>query len=139
MKIDIPSASDLDAAAGRFIEAIGSQPRVIAFYGPMGAGKTSFIAALCRQLGIDDTANSPSFAIVNEYALPDRLPLYHFDFYRIKDAAEAVDLGAEEYFYSGYTCLIEWPERVASLLPQDTLIVNIEVLADSSRVLNFEL
>ncbi len=138
MKIEIPSAADLDTAADRFVSAVGENPGTVAFHAPMGAGKTSFIAALCRRLGISDTANSPSFAIVNEYARPDGSPLYHFDFYRIKDASEARDLGAEEYFYSGDTCLIEWPERVGDLLPDDTLVVEIEVAADGKRTLIFE-
>lgn len=100
---------------------------VVAFHGEMGAGKTTFISALCRLWGVSDAVASPSFAIVNEYRQGDGSPLYHFDFYRLSKLQEAIDLGAEEYFWSGRTCLVEWPDLVADLLPEElTLHVNIE-------------
>lgn len=109
--------------------------RVVAFYAKMGVGKTTFIKELCHALQVVDTINSPTFAIVNEYNTVTNDTLYHFDFYRIKDIHEAVDFGAEEYFYSGNICLIEWPELVEPLLPDDCLIVEIKLLANDEREL----
>lgn len=108
---------------------------VFAFTGEMGAGKTTFIKELCRQLGVvEDETNSPSFAIINEYRSATTAELmYHFDCYRLEDAREAEDIGAEDYFDSGALCFIEWPERIASLLPDDTVQVNIRVNDDESR------
>ena len=98
-----------------------------------GAGKTTFIKAVCEALGVEDTVASPTFAIVNEYADADGEPVYHFDFYRIKNLGEAYDIGSEEYFYSGSPCFIEWPELVEPLLPEETVAVRIEVHDDQSR------
>jgi len=109
---------------------------VFAFYGPMGAGKTTFINALCRQLGVEsDPTSSPSFAIINEYRSDTTAELiYHFDCYRLEKEEEAVDLGVEDYFDSGALCLIEWPERIEDLLPDDTVVVEISVDSqDDSR------
>lgn len=122
----------LPAAAKTFLEAVGNH-RVIAFYGGMGAGKTTFIAALCRELGVTEPVTSPTFAIVNEYAVSDKSSIYHFDFYRIKRLEEAYDIGFEDYLYSGHLCLIEWPELIEELLPDDTLRVHITVADDGSR------
>lgn len=108
--------------------------RVFAFNGKMGAGKTTFIKAVCEALGVDDAVTSPTFAIVNEYADRQGSPIYHFDFYRIKTLREACDMGCEEYFYSGFPCFIEWPELVEDMLPEDTVCVDIEVQEDGSRV-----
>lgn len=136
MEIKIPSLSALPDAARAFIEAIGER-RVFAFVAPMGAGKTTLIAEICRQLGVEETANSPSFSIINEYEDAGGEKIYHFDFYRFESPAEAEEIGAEDYFYSGALCLIEWPERVEPLLPEDTVVVRIEVADDGSRVIRF--
>lgn len=127
MKIQIHNIAELPEAADRFINALGNR-RVVAFHGGMGAGKTTFISALCRRLGVADTAASPSFAIINEYVADTSGDLiYHFDFYRFDSPEEALEIGAEDYFYSGNLCLIEWPERVDALLPPDCVDVTIEV------------
>lgn len=124
--ITIPAEADLDAAAKEFV-ALMDDRTVIAFKGAMGAGKTTFINALCRALGVaPDEVSSPSFAIVNEYRSDTTAELiYHFDLYRLEDEDEALDLGIEDYFDSGALCLLEWPERIADLLPDDTLVVDI--------------
>ncbi len=103
----------------------------------MGAGKTTFIKAVCEELGVDDTITSPTFAIVNEYEAANGRPIYHFDFYRIKKVSEAYDIGCEEYFYSGHPCFIEWPELIEEVLPEDTIDVTIEALPDGERRLVF--
>ena len=131
----------LREAARQFINANALQEKglVIAFYGKMGAGKTTFIKALCEELGVEDVITSPTFAIVNEYSLPlgGRLEgaLYHFDFYRIKKIEEVYDMGYEDYFYSGNLCLIEWPELIEELLPENALRVTIEEQPDGSRII----
>ena len=133
----------LREAARQFINANALQEKglVIAFYGKMGAGKTTFIKALCEELGVEDVITSPTFAIVNEYSLPlgGRLEgaLYHFDFYRIKKIEEVYDMGYEDYFYSGNLCLIEWPELIEELLPEDALRVTIEEQPDGSRTITW--
>ncbi len=111
--------------------------RVYAFYGKMGAGKTTFIKQLCEEMGTADVVNSPTFAIVNVYDVenPYQGEVYHFDCYRLKDIREAVDFGAEEYLYSGNYCFIEWPEMIDRLLPEDTVEVHIEVQANGDRLL----
>lgn len=122
-------------AAREFIRAMGDHT-VIAFYGKMGAGKTTFIKAVCAALGIEDTVNSPTFSLVNEYRSDTTGELvYHFDFYRIKSVEEAYDMGYEDYFYSGAVCLIEWPELIEDLLPGDALRVDIEEQPDGTRLL----
>ena len=132
MEIKIENIEDIASAARKFIDEMGENS-VFAFYGKMGAGKTTFIKAICEALGVKDVVTSPTFALVNEYADAEGQPVYHFDFYRIKNLREAYDMGCEEYFYSGYPCFIEWPELVEELLPDDTVKVNIEVLEDESR------
>ena len=122
----------LAEVADDLIREFGDQ-RVFALYGAMGAGKTTFIQAVCRQLGSDDTVTSPTFAIVNEYALNGGSSVYHFDFYRIRDLEEAFDLGYEDYFYGGSYCLIEWPERIEALLPEKYVRVEILVEPDDTR------
>lgn len=114
--------------------------RVYAFYGQMGAGKTTFITQLCHDMGTTDVVNSPTFAIVNVYDAqePHKGEVYHFDCYRLKDIREALDLGAEEYFYSGNYCFIEWPEMIEPLLPEDTVRIHIDVLANGERQLSIE-
>jgi tRNA threonylcarbamoyladenosine biosynthesis protein TsaE len=106
---------------------------VFAFYGSMGAGKTTFIKAVCEILGVKDTVNSPTFSIINEYEAADGRVLYHFDCYRINKLQEAIDLGAEDYFYSGKICFIEWPEKIEALLPDSTVKVNIQEIENGIR------
>lgn len=132
--IRIENIGELDRAAQEFIEQIGDYS-VIAFYGAMGAGKTTFIKALCKCLGILDNVNSPTFNIINEYRTAQGESVFHFDFYRIERPAEALDVGFEEYAYSGNLCLIEWPENIEQILPLDTLKVQISVKEDDSRIL----
>ncbi|MCQ2073809.1 MAG: tRNA (adenosine(37)-N6)-threonylcarbamoyltransferase complex ATPase subunit type 1 TsaE [Bacteroidaceae bacterium] len=137
MTITVKSIGDIDDAAREFARGMGDNT-VFAFYGAMGAGKTTFIKALCRILGVEDEVNSPTFAIVNEYRSATTAELiYHFDFYRIKKIEEVYDMGYEDYFYSGAICLIEWPELAESVLPEDTVRVRIEVKDDGSRELIF--
>ena len=134
MEITIENTEGLAAAARQFVEAMGER-RIFAFYGKMGAGKTTFIKAICEALGVEDVVTSPTFAIVNEYGADGAFDrVYHFDFYRIKNLREAYDIGCEEYFYSGYPCFIEWPELVEELLPENTVNVSIEVRDDESRL-----
>lgn len=137
MEIRIDSLDNIREAARRFVNAIGDST-VIAFYGKMGAGKTTFIKAVCEELGVDDVITSPTFAIVNEYRSDATGELiYHFDFYRIKKLDEVYDMGCEDYFYSGALCLIEWPELVEELLPGDALKVTIAEQGDGGRTVTF--
>ena len=135
MEIKIQNLDTIREAAHEFIRLIGER-RVIAFYGKMGSGKTTFIKALCEELGVNDVITSPTFAIVNEYTANEE-SIYHFDFYRIKKLEEVYDMGFEEYFYSGNYCFIEWPELVEPLLPEDTLRVCISEQPDGSRTVSF--
>ncbi len=132
MEIKIENIEHLASAARKFVDEMGEN-RVFAFYGKMGAGKTTFIKAICEAMGVKDVVASPTFAIVNEYADAEGQPVYHFDFYRIKNLREAYDIGCEEYFYSGYPCFIEWPEMVEELLPEDVVSVRIEVSENEER------
>lgn len=137
MKIEINSIDNIDAAAQRFVAAMGGS-RIFAFYGGMGAGKTTFIKAVCEQLGVEDVITSPTFAIVNEYTVASTgATVYHFDLYRIKKTDELYDMGCEEYFYSGALCFIEWPEMAEELLPENTVKVSMEQHEDGSRTLSF--
>jgi tRNA threonylcarbamoyladenosine biosynthesis protein TsaE len=112
--------------------------KVFAIYGKMGAGKTTFIKAVCQTLGVEDVINSPTFAIVNEYIDGQGQPIYHFDFYRIKTPQEVLDIGYEDYVYSGHVCFMEWPELVENLLPDDVVKVTIEENEDGSRTVRTE-
>ena len=132
MKIKIDSLENIHEAAREFIENMGGS-NVFAFYGKMGAGKTTFIKAICEEQGVDDVITSPTFAIVNEYTDIDGDPIYHFDFYRIKKLEEVYDMGYEDYFDSGYLCLLEWPELIEELLPEDAVKVTITELEDGPR------
>ncbi len=135
-RIVFRSLREIDRAAANFLELVGSH-KVIALYGSMGAGKTTFTKALCKVLGVVDGVNSPTFSIINEYLKADGSPVYHFDFYRIDKLSEAFDIGFEEYVYSGELCIIEWPEKIEQILPDDTLKVQISVLDDESREITF--
>lgn len=130
--ISIKSTKELKAAASQFVKFIGDR-KVFAFYGGMGAGKTTFIKAICEELGVDENITSPTFALVNEYNANSGKLIYHFDCYRLKDVREAYDFGAEEYFYSGNLCFVEWPEIIEQLLPDNAVEVKINVLPDESR------
>lgn len=133
--ITLKSIEEIGNAAAQFIEMMGDDT-VFAFFGKMGAGKTTFIKELCRQLGIEDEVNSPTFAIVNEYRSETTAELvYHFDFYRIKKLEEVYDLGYEDYFYSGALCFIEWPELIEEVLPEDARRVTITENPDGSRTI----
>ena len=132
MKEIICKLDVLAAAAAEFLEAVGDE-RLIAFQGHLGAGKTTFIKALCDALGVEDNVCSPTFTIVNEYRAASGEPVYHFDFYRVDSLKEASDLGLEEYFYSGCFCFMEWPEKVAELLPEETVEVRIEPVDSVTR------
>lgn len=136
-EIEIRNTSDLDRAAKEFLEQIGDN-RLIAFFAPMGAGKTTFTTAICKALGVTDPVGSPTFAIVNEYEKADGEPMYHFDFYRINKLSEAIDIGLYDYLDSGFLCLMEWPENIEELLPEETLRVTIKVNPDLSRTLTWE-
>ena len=147
MTIHIATPDQLAQAARQFIDSLG-QRRIVAFHAPMGAGKTTFISAIVRQLGVEEPATSPTFAIVNEYhangnsqlsTLNPQLstPLYHLDLYRLRTLEEAVDIGLEDYLYSGAYCFIEWPDLAEPLLPDDTCHVNITVNPDGSRDIEF--
>lgn len=136
MKIEIASLHDINSAAKTFVKNIGDRT-IFAFYGKMGAGKTTFIKAVCEQLGVEDVITSPTFAIVNEYH-SDTLnqPIYHFDFYRIKKTEEVYDLGYEEYLYSGALCFIEWPELIDDLLPENAVKVSINCDEEGHRTID---
>ncbi len=136
-EVIIRDTADLDRAAAEFLEKIGDNT-LVAFFAPMGAGKTTFTTALCKALGVTDPVGSPTFAIVNEYLRADGDYMYHFDFYRINKLSEAVEIGLDDYLYSGCLCIMEWPENVEELLPEDTLRVNITVNPDLSRTLTWE-
>lgn len=135
-EILIRDVNDLDRAAGEFLDRIGDN-RLIAFYAPMGAGKTTFTTALCHALGVKDAVCSPTFTIVNEYLDGNGEPIYHFDFYRITKPSEAMDIGLYDYLDSGSLCLMEWPENIEELLPEETLKVSIKVNDDLSRTLSW--
>lgn len=138
MELLIQDLEGLRPAAREFIQAMNGRT-VFAFFGKMGAGKTTFTKAICEELGVSDVVNSPTFSIVNEYhADTTGEPIYHFDFYRIKKLEEAYDMGAEDYFYSGHLCLIEWPELIEDLLPEDTVRVCIEEMEDGRRKVCFD-
>ena len=137
-ELSIESLDRIDAVACEFLQEIGER-RILAFYAPMGAGKTTFISAVCRVLGIrDDAVSSPTFAIVNEYRTREGEPVFHFDFYRINKLEEALDIGFYDYIDSGCLCLMEWPENIEALLPEETLRVSISVTPDGSRMLSWE-
>lgn len=128
---------NLPQSASEFLHITGGKG-IYAFVAEMGAGKTTFISELCRQLGADDDFGSPTFSILNEYEDDKGNPIYHFDFYRLQSPREALDIGIEDYFYSGALCLIEWPEKIGNLLPEEAIIVDIKVNPDNSRTLSID-
>ena len=135
MEITIKSLDAIHEAAKEFVKGMGDG-KVFAFYGKMGAGKTTFIKALCEVLGVEDVITSPTFAIINEYTDGNGDPIYHFDFYRIKKLEEVYDMGYEDYFYSGNLCLLEWPELIEEILPENVIKVTIEEQPDGTRKLS---
>lgn len=135
MEITIKSLDTIHEAAKEFVKEM-SEGKVFAFYGKMGAGKTTFIKALCEVLGVEDVITSPTFAIINEYTDGKGDPIYHFDFYRIKKLEEVYDMGYEDYFYSGNLCLLEWPELIEDILPENVIKVTIEEQPDGTRKLS---
>lgn len=135
MDIEVNNLSDLPNVARQLLDFAGNE-KVFIFEGEMGAGKTTFIKNFCSYLGVKDVVSSPTYSIVNEYVGANGA-VYHFDFYRIKDIHEAYDLGYEEYFYGGGICLIEWPERVEALLPENYIKVGISVVDENRRLFSF--
>lgn len=138
--IEVASLDDLQHAAQEFVKIMGDYT-IFAFNGEMGAGKTTFINALASALGVgEDTTNSPSFSLINEYRSDTTAELiYHFDCYRLESVDEALEIGVEDYFDSGAVCLIEWPERISDLLPDDTVTVDITVNEDGTRTLRIQI
>lgn len=137
MEIKIKNLETIHESAKEFIKNIGDK-KVFAFYGKMGAGKTTFTKAICEVLGVKDVITSPTFAIVNEYTDGNGNPIYHFDFYRIKKLEEVYDMGYEDYFYSGNLCLLEWPELIEEILPENAIKIKIEEQQDGSRLVTLE-
>lgn len=135
MNLEVNSLTELNSVAEALFN-FAEEEKVFIFEGEMGAGKTTFIKALCKHLGVEDVVSSPTFSLVNEYAAGSST-IYHFDFYRIRDIREAYDIGYEEYFYSGHICLIEWPERVEEILPDRYIKVGIQVLSPDKRAFTF--
>ena len=136
-EIIIKDIADLNRAAAEFLEQIAGNT-LVAFFAPMGSGKTTFTTAICKALGVTDPVGSPTFAIVNEYMCADGDPMYHFDFYRINKPQEAIEIGLYDYLDSGCLCIMEWPENIEELLPEETLMVSINVNPDQSRTITWE-
>ena len=136
-KIKIDSIENIDFAAAELLKEFDGQ-RIFAFFGEMGAGKTTFIQALCRELDVIEVVNSPTFTIVNEYHTENRNLIYHFDFFRIKKIEEVYDFGYEDYFYSGNYCFIEWPELITGILPDNAVLIKITINQGGTRILEIE-
>lgn len=138
IEFTVHSLEDIDKTAEEFLSAIGDN-KIFAFNGKMGAGKTTFIKALCKALGVCDNVCSPTFAIVNVYGQEGENEIYHFDFYRLTDALQALDIGTEEYFYSGNYCFMEWAENIGNLIPDNCVYVDIEETKDGERKIKLNL
>ena len=136
MQISVKSLSELTEAAKQIMEAAGEE-KIFTFYGDMGAGKTTLINHLCKHLGVEEHTSSPTFSIVNEYKGAHNT-IYHFDFYRIKNESEAFDLGYEDYFYSGQYCMIEWPEKIADLIPYHHVRIKIYPVTETERLIDIQ-
>jgi tRNA threonylcarbamoyladenosine biosynthesis protein TsaE len=136
MDLPVKNINGLKDAAKQLIE-FGDKEKIFLFYGDMGAGKTTLIKLLCECLGVRESVTSPTFSIVNEYEA-EGIKVFHFDFYRLKNQSEALDMGYEEYFYSGNYCFIEWPEKIADLLPPHYIRINIQVLDSNERLLTYD-
>lgn len=134
MEWTINHLNELSKVAAEFLEYVGEKT-IFALYGPMGVGKTTFVKAIAECLGVEDDVSSPTFAIINEYVTEKGDAIYHFDFYRVNNITEAMDFGYEEYFFSGNKCFIEWPEKIAELLPEDIVNCYFSENPDGSRVL----
>lgn len=134
-KYTAQSETDLVSIAEKLLQNFGPK-KVILFYGEMGVGKTTLIKILCKQLGVDEPTNSPTFSIVNEYLSNQNKTIYHFDFYRIEKEEEVFDMGYEDYFYNDAFCFIEWPEMIPNLLPPDAVKVSIMLDADNNRIIS---
>ncbi len=132
------SLGDMDVAADFFLRSIGTK-KVIAFYGEMGAGKTTFIHEVCRKMKVEGNLSSPTFSIINEYLLQNGAIIFHLDLYRIKNLQEAIDAGVEECLYSGKICFVEWPSKALQLMPSDTLYCTLSSLSDNTRKLQINL
>jgi len=132
----LKSLSDLNVVASKFLRLMRDK-KVFAFFGPMGVGKTTFIKALCNEMGVVEIVTSPTFALINEYQTGSGDVIYHFDFYRINKIEEVYDFGYEDYFYSGNYCFIEWPDKVAEILPENVVFVQMVENEDGSRTINF--
>ena len=137
MNFVLKDISDIDTAAKIFTEKFGNK-KIFAFYGEMGAGKTTFIKSICKSMGVTGAITSPTFSLVNEYKTDSGLLIYHFDFYRIKNIEEAYDFGYEDYFYSGNICFIEWPELIESLLPEDVVEVRFTIDENEQRLISIK-
>ena len=133
MKIVVNCVSELERASTSLLELINDN-NIICFYGAMGVGKTTFIKEICKKLGVEDVVSSPTFSIINEYLTDNNESVYHFDFYRIEKEEEAFDMGYEEYFYQGNLCLIEWPEKISSIIPENIMKVQI-TRSDEQRII----
>ncbi len=134
-QITVSNLDGIAAAAKQFVALMGTN-KVFALFGPMGVGKTTFVRAVCQELGVQDTVTSPTFAIVNEYRTATARSVYHFDFYRIRKVEEVYDMGYEDYFYSGSVCFLEWPELVEELLPEDVVRVTLSEAEDGVRTIS---
>ena len=134
LEIIVNDISELTKAANALLKAY-TEEKIFAFHGEMGAGKTTFIKEICKILNVTDVASSPTFSIVNEYKTAEGKKAFHFDFYRIKNEAEAYDLGYEDYFYSGNYCFIEWPEKIENLIPENCVKVNI-LVENNKRIIS---
>lgn len=135
MNITINTVDNIHEAAKQFVAQMGKD-QIFAFYGKMGAGKTTFIKAICEEMGVTDVINSPTFAIVNEYVDANEQPIYHFDFYRIKKAEEILDIGFEDYINSNAVCFMEWPEMIEEYLPEETIRLSIQENEDGTRTIS---